>query len=188
MWPGPRAHRYPHGEPRWHLCPPFCSTGTWWGGGHFGRGSQVCLGGWGLVYGDSESGQEALGGWERLHRPQQAGCPGNWVLHWGFRACELLPALPPQLCFLPPPGREGQGPLEILQLDFEMENFTSQSVKRRIMWHIDYRGQGALPDLERAVTELTVIQRDVQAILPLAMVSRAGDRASGCTSLSWVHA
>ncbi|PNI47301.1 TMEM132E isoform 1 [Pan troglodytes] len=67
-----------------------------------------------------------------------------------------------------PPG-EGQGPLEILQLDFEMENFTSQSVKRRIMWHIDYRGHGALPDLERAVTELTVIQRDVQAILPLAM-------------------
>ena len=52
-----------------------------------------------------------------------------------------------------------------------MENFTSQSVKRRIMWHIDYRGHGALPDLERAVTELTVIQRDVQAILPLAMVS-----------------
>lgn len=68
-------------------------------------------------------------------------------------------------------GREGQGPLEILQLDFEMENFTSHSVKRRIMWHIDYRGHGALPDLERAVTELTVIQRDVQAILPLAMVS-----------------
>lgn len=93
-----------------------------------------------------------------------------------------------QLCFLPPPGREIQVPLEILQLDFEMENFTSQSVKRRIMWHIDYRGQGALPDLERAVTELTVIQRDVQAILPLAMVSRAGDRASGCSSLSWVHA
>lgn len=69
------------------------------------------------------------------------------------------------------PCREGQGPLEILQLDFEMENFTSQSVKRRIMWHIDYRGHSALPDLERAVTELTVIQRDVQAILPLAMVS-----------------
>lgn len=54
-----------------------------------------------------------------------------------------------------------------------MENFTSQSVKRRIMWHIDYRGHSALPDLERAVTELTVIQRDVQAILPLAMVSGA---------------
>lgn len=98
-------------------------------------------------------------------------------LQGGFRDLWLLSALPPQLCFLPPPGREGQGPLEILQLDFEMENFTSQSVKRRIMWHIDYRGHGALPELERAVTELTVIQRDVQAILPLAMVSRAGDRA-----------
>uniref|UniRef100_A0A8C9KUI5 Transmembrane protein 132E n=1 Tax=Panthera tigris altaica TaxID=74533 RepID=A0A8C9KUI5_PANTA len=69
----------------------------------------------------------------------------------------------------PLPPWEGQGPLEILQLDFEMENFTSQSVKRRIMWHIDYRGRSPLPDLERAVTELTVIQRDVQAILPLAM-------------------
>ncbi|XP_065754089.1 transmembrane protein 132E [Phocoena phocoena] len=69
----------------------------------------------------------------------------------------------------PLPLWEDQGPLEILQLDFEMENFTSQSVKRRIMWHIDYRGHGALPDLERAVTELTGIQRDVQAILPLAM-------------------
>lgn len=77
---------------------------------------------------------------------------------------------------LPLFAREGQGPLEILQLDFEMENFTSQSVKRRIMWHIDYRGHGALPDLERAVTELTVIQRDVQAILPLAMVSRRVSR------------
>ncbi|XP_074045052.1 transmembrane protein 132E [Macrotis lagotis] len=65
--------------------------------------------------------------------------------------------------------REIEGPLEILQMDFEMENFTSQSVKRRIMWHIDYRGRSPLPDLERAVTELTVIQRDVQAILPLAM-------------------
>lgn len=95
-----------------------------------------------------------------------------------FRAQELLPVFPPQLCFLLPTGREGQGPLEILQLDFEMENFTSQSVKRRIMWHIDYRGHSALPDLERAVTELTVIQRDVQAILPLAMVSRAGNWAN----------
>lgn len=109
-------------------------------------------------------------------------------LHGGFRALWLLPALPPQLCFPLPPGREGQGPLEILQLDFEMENFTSQSVKRRIMWHIDYRGHGALPELERAVTELTVIQRDVQAILPLAMVSRAGDRAvmGACVTGVWM--
>lgn len=52
------------------------------------------------------------------------------------------------------------------------------------MWHIDYRGRSPLPDLERAVTELTVIQRDVQAILPLAMVSGAGDWASGCIHLS----
>uniref|UniRef100_K7F7W0 Transmembrane protein 132E n=1 Tax=Pelodiscus sinensis TaxID=13735 RepID=K7F7W0_PELSI len=58
---------------------------------------------------------------------------------------------------------------EILQLDFEMENFTSQSVTRRIMWHIDYRGRNPPPDLEKVVTELTVIQRDIRAIVPLAM-------------------
>ncbi|KAL8198767.1 UNVERIFIED_CONTAM: hypothetical protein K2H54_023100 [Gekko kuhli] len=58
---------------------------------------------------------------------------------------------------------------EVMQLDFEMENFTSQSVTRRIMWHIDYRGRNPPPDLDRAVTELTVIQRDIRAILPLAM-------------------
>lgn len=108
-----------------------------------------------------------------LEGPRGQAAEESWGPHTGFRAPELLPALPFRLCFLPAPGREGQGPLEILQLDFEMENFTSQSVKRRILWHIDYRGHGALPDLERAVTELTVIQRDVQAILPLAMVSRA---------------
>lgn len=67
-----------------------------------------------------------------------------------------------------------------------MENFTSQSVKRRIMWHIDYRGHGALPDLERAVTELTGIQRDVQAILPLAMVSAlTGGRRALRLALEW---
>ena len=58
-----------------------------------------------------------------------------------------------------------------MQLDFEMENFTSQSVTRRIMWHIDYRGRNPPPDLEKVVTELTVIQRDIRAIVPLAMVS-----------------
>ncbi|NXG44068.1 T132E protein, partial [Psilopogon haemacephalus] len=58
---------------------------------------------------------------------------------------------------------------EIMQLDFEMENFTSQSVTRRIMWHIDYRGRNPPPDLEKVVTELTVIQRDIRAIVPLAM-------------------
>nr|XP_008123055.1 PREDICTED: transmembrane protein 132E [Anolis carolinensis] len=56
-----------------------------------------------------------------------------------------------------------------MQLDFEMENFTSQSVTRRIMWHVDYRGRSPPPDLEKAVTELTVLQKDIRAILPLAM-------------------
>lgn len=101
----------------------------------------------------------------RLQRLRRAATPKR---HIPVRAAEPCP--PTSIPDLP--CREGQGPLEILQLDFEMENFTSQSVKRRIMWHIDYRGHSALPDLERAVTELTVIQRDVQAILPLAMVSR----------------
>ncbi|XP_077168295.1 transmembrane protein 132E isoform X1 [Paroedura picta] len=65
--------------------------------------------------------------------------------------------------------REESVSYEVMQLDFEMENFTSQSVTRRIMWHIDYRGRNPPPDLDRAVTELTVIQRDIRAILPLAM-------------------
>ncbi|XP_053131439.1 transmembrane protein 132E [Hemicordylus capensis] len=65
--------------------------------------------------------------------------------------------------------RETDSSYEIMQLDFEMENFTSQSVTRRIMWHVDYRGRNPPPDLEKAVTELTVIQRDIRTILPLAM-------------------
>ncbi|XP_005986965.2 transmembrane protein 132E [Latimeria chalumnae] len=58
---------------------------------------------------------------------------------------------------------------EIVQLDFEMENFNSQAVTRRIMWHIDYRGKNPPPDSEKVVTELTVIQRDIRAIVPLSM-------------------
>lgn len=73
---------------------------------------------------------------------------------------------------LSPLPRDGDSSSEIMQLDFEMENFTSQSVTRRIMWHIDYRGRNPPPDLEKVVTELTVIQRDIRAIVPLAMVSR----------------
>ncbi|XP_026512368.1 transmembrane protein 132E [Terrapene carolina triunguis] len=65
--------------------------------------------------------------------------------------------------------RDGDSSYEIMQLDFEMENFTSQAVTRRIMWHIDYRGRNPPPDLEKVVTELTVIQRDIRAIVPLAM-------------------
>ncbi|MBN3283330.1 T132C protein, partial [Polyodon spathula] len=59
--------------------------------------------------------------------------------------------------------------LELMQLDFEMENFTSQSVTRRINWNIDYHGRSPLPDSEKVVTELTVIQRDVRTIIPLSM-------------------
>lgn len=63
------------------------------------------------------------------------------------------------------------GNVEVMQLDFEMENFTSLSVTRRINWNIDYKGQGPSVDSEKVVTELTVVQRNIQAILPLAMVS-----------------
>ncbi|XP_030648852.1 transmembrane protein 132E [Chanos chanos] len=64
---------------------------------------------------------------------------------------------------------DATGSIEIMQLDFEMENFTSQSVTRRINWNIDYRGQNPPPDSEKVVTELTVVQRDIQAIIPLSM-------------------
>ncbi|XP_072909776.1 transmembrane protein 132E [Hemitrygon akajei] len=60
-------------------------------------------------------------------------------------------------------------PNEIIQLNFEMENFTSQSVTRRIMWHVDYRGKNPPPDSDKVVTELTVIQKDIRAIVPLSM-------------------
>ncbi|XP_051552034.1 transmembrane protein 132E isoform X1 [Myxocyprinus asiaticus] len=59
--------------------------------------------------------------------------------------------------------------IEIMQLDFEMENFTSQSVTRRINWNIDYLGQNPASDAEKVVTELTVVQKDIQAIIPLSM-------------------
>ncbi|XP_012989981.2 transmembrane protein 132E isoform X2 [Esox lucius] len=59
--------------------------------------------------------------------------------------------------------------IEVMQLDFEMENFTSQSVTRRINWNIDYQGQNPPPDSEKVVTELTVVQKDIQAIIPLSM-------------------
>ncbi|TWW75211.1 Transmembrane protein 132E [Takifugu flavidus] len=64
---------------------------------------------------------------------------------------------------------EVMGNVEVMQLDFEMENFTSLSVTRRINWNIDYRGQNPALDSEKVVTELTVVQRDIQAIIPLAM-------------------
>lgn len=83
------------------------------------------------------------------------------------------------------------GNVEVMQLDFEMENFTSLSVTRRINWNIDYKGQGPSADSEKVVTELTVVQRDIQAILPLAMVSaatgggrvRRGGGEEGC----WIY-
>lgn len=81
----------------------------------------------------------------------------------------------PRLCVY---IRDVLGNMEVIQLDFEMENFTSLSVTRRINWNIDYKGQGPSADSEKVVTELTVVQRDIQAILPLAMVS-AGAKEDG---------
>lgn len=75
--------------------------------------------------------------------------------------------------------RDVLGNVEVMQLDFEMENFTSLSVTRRINWNIDYKGQGPSADSEKVVTELTVVQRDIQAILPLAMVSAGGGGGGG---------
>ncbi|XP_062844631.1 transmembrane protein 132E isoform X2 [Trichomycterus rosablanca] len=66
------------------------------------------------------------------------------------------------------PG-EAAANIEVMQLDFEMENFTSQSVTRRINWNIDYQGQNPPPDSDKVVTELTVVQKDIQAIVPLSM-------------------
>lgn len=80
------------------------------------------------------------------------------------------------LCVFLWSDRDVLGNVEVMQLDFEMENFTSLSVTRRINWNIDYKGQNPPPDSEKVVTELTVVQRDIQAIIPLAMVSERIDR------------
>ncbi|XP_062414195.1 transmembrane protein 132E [Pungitius pungitius] len=77
------------------------------------------------------------------------------------------------------------GNVEVMQLDFEMENFTSLSVTRRINWNIDYKSQIPPPDSEKVVTELTVVQRDIQAILPLAMV-RVLRQSEGFKATRWV--
>lgn len=64
---------------------------------------------------------------------------------------------------------DSEASVELMYLDFEMENFTSLSVTRRINWNIDYRGQSPTPDADKVVTELTVVQKDIQAIIPIAM-------------------
>ncbi|XP_042193304.1 transmembrane protein 132C [Callorhinchus milii] len=72
------------------------------------------------------------------------------------------------------PGAPRQGmtvtPYEIMQMDFQMDNFSSLSVTRRILWQVEYPGSGgAQTDPEKAVSELLVSQRDVSRIVPLAM-------------------
>uniref|UniRef100_A0A8C4JKX1 Transmembrane protein 132E n=1 Tax=Dromaius novaehollandiae TaxID=8790 RepID=A0A8C4JKX1_DRONO len=91
------------------------------------------------------------------------------LLTGGKHSTATVDVAPESVPLLSPLPRDGDSSAEIMQLDFEMENFTSQSVTRRIMWHIDYRGRNPPPDLEKVVTELTVIQRDIRAIVPLAM-------------------
>ncbi|XP_072351884.1 transmembrane protein 132C-like [Scyliorhinus torazame] len=58
---------------------------------------------------------------------------------------------------------------EILQMDFEMDNLSSLSVTRRIMWQVEYPGKTSQVDLDKAVSELHVSQRDITKIVPLAM-------------------
>ncbi|XP_055511639.1 transmembrane protein 132C-like [Leucoraja erinacea] len=58
---------------------------------------------------------------------------------------------------------------EIMQMDFEMDNFSSLSVTRRIMWQVEYPGKPSQADQEKAVSELHVSQRDITKIVPLAM-------------------
>ncbi|XP_072921628.1 transmembrane protein 132C-like isoform X1 [Hemitrygon akajei] len=58
---------------------------------------------------------------------------------------------------------------EIMQMDFEMDNFSSLSVTRRIMWQVEYPGKPSQIDQDKAVSELHVSQRDIIKIVPLAM-------------------
>ncbi|XP_078083169.1 transmembrane protein 132C-like [Mustelus asterias] len=66
-------------------------------------------------------------------------------------------------------GRVDGATYEILQMDFEMDNFSSLSVTRRIMWQVEYPGRTSQVDQDKAVSELHVSQRDITKIVPLAM-------------------
>lgn len=109
--------------------------------------------------------------------PKMNAVPGFLVVHSlfpeGIAVTDVLPLI---LAVFLWSDRDVLGNVEVMQLDFEMENFTSLSVTRRINWNIDYKGQNPPPDSEKVVTELTVVQRDIQAIIPLAMVSEGIDR------------
>ncbi|XP_078713734.1 transmembrane protein 132E-like [Lampetra fluviatilis] len=61
-------------------------------------------------------------------------------------------------------GSGGESALEIARFLFEMDNVTSLSVTRRILWQVDYDNRGPIPDQDRIITELTVTQRDITAI------------------------
>ncbi|XP_048467736.1 transmembrane protein 132D isoform X1 [Rhincodon typus] len=66
-------------------------------------------------------------------------------------------------------GRVDGASYEIMQMDFEMDNFSSLSVTRRIMWQVEYPGRTSQIDQDKAVSELHVSQRDITKIVPLAM-------------------
>uniref|UniRef100_A0A667X043 Transmembrane protein 132E n=1 Tax=Myripristis murdjan TaxID=586833 RepID=A0A667X043_9TELE len=97
----------------------------------------------------------------------------QWKVDWEVQsgAKHSITTIDPWTKGLPPRSNQSDilGNVEVMQLDFEMENFTSLSVTRRINWNIDYKGQNPPPDSEKVVTELTVVQKDIQAIIPLAM-------------------
>lgn len=112
---------------------------------------------------------------QQFHYQKGTRCQSSlscWVFHEYVAVTEMWPLTPGVFRVFPWSGRDVLGNVEVMQLDFEMENFTSLSVTRRINWNIDYKGQNPPPDSEKVVTELTVVQRDIQAIIPLAMVSR----------------
>ncbi|CAN0049734.1 unnamed protein product [Lampetra planeri] len=88
------------------------------------------------------------------------------------------------------PGRSlavgEEAAVAVLRVDFAMGNFTSQSVTRRILWQLELHGakrtasassssssstssSTSSPDSERVMTELTAMQKDIVAIVPVAM-------------------
>ncbi|XP_061417203.1 LOW QUALITY PROTEIN: transmembrane protein 132C-like [Lethenteron reissneri] len=70
-----------------------------------------------------------------------------------------------------PPAASANGETsstEVLQLEFELENITSQTVTRRILWHVAYDGQSAPSEHERITSELTVSQHDIVGLVAIA--------------------
>ncbi|CAN0334394.1 unnamed protein product [Lampetra fluviatilis] len=67
-----------------------------------------------------------------------------------------------------PTDTNSTGTEEIAQLMFEISSVSSLSATRRILWQVDYVDKSVTTGQVYVTTELTVTQKDISAILPIA--------------------